>query len=477
MKSLKRFLPILLGFVAVLFTACDKEEVAATFHKPVVNTDFTVTVDGNNVILACTMEKATSFLWEASTGDQSTQKLDTLYVPMQGSYYVKLSVANGGDYLTSDSVAFEIASTDVAIFESGVWKALTGGVGVTKTWVLDTQKKYFHNPVDFYGDEEAGGSATNVWGPWGGFAISDPELGEIKFDATSGIATLVMDGVTTSGKYTLNPYERPADFVTLTANNGGVSLWENMITGKYSYLGTLSAQVADLHLPAGVRFPLQIGRMTNDGNLVHPSQFLTEDLENVMIMHASDSALVIRVKRSFEKDGDSKCWMLYNYVVKEYNYPVKVFTEPVKTTFAKADLVGTWKYAPVPVDWISWLAPSGSGGVTLNAWADTTAMFAAGWAVTRQGWADIQDDRFVFNQDGSCVLNGLANTYTCAAGVVTFGTALGANEFTISCGGWSINPAGNPFKVLSPKNESTGIWFGVKNGDKDEDTAVHLVKL
>jgi hypothetical protein len=477
MKSLKRFLPILLGVATLAFSACDKEEVEATFHKPVLNTDFTVVVNGNNVVLNCTMQKATSYLWELSTGDQSTQKLDTVYLPMAGTYFVKLSVSNGGDFLTSDSVEVTIAQTDVAIFESGVWKALTGGAGVTKTWVLDTKKMYFHNPVDFYGDEEAGGSATNIWGPWGGFGINDPEPGEITFDATSGIAKLIMDGVTTQGKFTMSVYDRPADFLTLTANNGGVSLWENMLTNKYSYLVELSSQMADLHMPAGVRFPLQIGRVTNDGNVNHPSQFLTEDLENVLIMHASDSALVIRVKRSFEGDNVNKCWMLYNFIVKEYDYgQVVTYTEPVNTTFAKADLVGTWKYDQVPVDWISWSGSDNSGNVLLNAWADSSAMFTAGWAVTSATFSTIANNTYVFNADGSCNLNGTANTYTYSGGVLTFGTALAGTELQIPCNGWSMSLTGTEVKVMKPTNSTGGLWLGQRNDAKDESKCVHLVK-
>ena len=318
MKTTKSLFALLLGALAVSFTACKTEE-PDVFGKPVRDKDFTVTVTGNNVVAKCSNTAMTSVLWEVSTGVQSTDKEATFYVPIAGEYNLVLSVSNGGDYVSSDTIPFTIATSDVTLFESGIWKNLTGGPNATKHWVLDVEKKFFHNPIDFYGDAEAGlGADGKSWGPWGGTSIYDwggtPEEGEIAFDALTGEVTVTIDGVTKTGKYSFNVIDRPADFIT-PALADGQTLWGNMLTGKYNYLGGLSAKMGDIKFASGLRFPMDRGRITNDANTTNPSQFLTSDLENVTILHCSDSALIVRVKRTYEGDKESKCWLLYNFRV------------------------------------------------------------------------------------------------------------------------------------------------------------------
>ena len=485
MKTTKSLFALFLGLVAVFFTACKPEE--DVFGKPILDQDFTVTVQGNNVIAKCTNTAMTSVLWEISTGVQSTEKVDTFYVPIAGEYSAVLSVSNGGDYISSDTIKFTIASSDVTLFESGIWKNLTGGPNKTKHWVLDVEKKFFHNPIDFYGDAEAGlGSDGKSWGPWGGTSIYDwggtPEEGEIAFDALTGEVTVTIDGVTKTGKYNFNTFDRPADFIT-PALADGQTLWGNFLTGKYSYLGSLSPKMGDIKFAPGLRFPMDRGRITNDANATNPSQFLTSDLENVTILHCSDSAMIVRVKRTYEGDKVSKCWLLYNFRVKEYTYVPETFTytEPIKTTATATDLVGTWKYDAVAQDWIGWNATGTKGTVIqsklLNDWASRSAMTTTlvSWGAAKADSIFTANDAksFVFNANGTCTLAGVANTYTVSNGVITFGTAL-TNEFSLV---W-IGLSGTQVKIVDPKAGTAlaGMWLGQQNGTKTEYSAVHIVK-
>jgi hypothetical protein len=489
MKLFKRFLPVLLGMTAVFFTACEKD-VVETFHQPVVNTDFTVNVQGNQVILSCTMGKATGFLWEMSNGVQSTQKKDTIYVPLKGSYGVKLSVSNGGDYLTSDSILFEIAATDVEYYNTGIWKALTGGSGATKVWKLDIgevvttkiddagnvttssvkKSSYFHNALDFYGDADAGG-ATGSWGPWGGTSIYDwggtPEDGEISFDANAGTVKLVIDGVTTNGTYTFNPYDRIADFCNpaIIDNGTAITLWENMLKYKYNYLGTLSAQMGDIKFSSGLRFPLDKGRMTNDGNTTNTCQFKTEDLENVVIMHCTDSAMIVRVKRSYEGANSSLCWLLYNFVVKGLTYSAPTYTHPVKTNITTATLAGSWKTATVPYNWVGWPAKN-----LLNTWTTGADMIATGWAATAASLVTDAALRISFATNGTCVINGKSTTYTIKnGGYLAFADSVSIPTYIVKL-------AGKNMYAVDVTGSTDGLWLGQNNGDKAETSAVHFVK-
>lgn len=532
MKNWKALLALMLSAFMLTFTACDEdEEQTKGIGIPVYGEDFVATVDGNNVTLACSMTAATSVIWEIN-GKEYTANPQIVNLPMKGDYTLVLNVsADGLTYYESTAATVTIASTDMAPFQTGVWKALTGGqAGYNKTWVLDLvevvsttiddagvstssstyKSSFFHNPLDFYGDAEAGGAADNIWGPWGGTNIygwgGTPEVGEISFDCAEGKAKLTMtDGVNGDGTavakadgtgyeygknatakngafegtFSMTTVDRDPAFCMFT--DGTTSLWKNFIDGKYSYLGSLSSQTATIQFAEGLRFPMDKGR-------VGEGQFQASDLQNVMVMHCSDSALIIRVKRSLEGydaagiHKTSTCWLLYNYVVKGYNYGVKQpITHPVKS-IAKADLVGSWKLASVSGNWIGWAAKN-----ELNTWADGTAMAAtfAGWNATTPTEKLTASTKvtLTFNNDGTCVIhdvtydgaaevvNEVSTTYTVSNGYVTFGASVSITGFT-----GMISLSGTNVYALDVTASTDGIWLGKNNGTKEESTAIHMIK-
>ncbi len=140
--------------VSVLFfTACkdDKtdEPTKQTLVKPVYGEHFTVQVDGNNVILACTMEAAAAVIWSVNDKEYS-EKTVTVNIPTKGTYAVVLSVSSDGlTYLESDPYEFEIETSDLSFLESGFWKDLTGGPEGGKVWVLDMEGSNFHAMEDY----------------------------------------------------------------------------------------------------------------------------------------------------------------------------------------------------------------------------------------------------------------------------------------------------------------------------------------
>lgn len=488
------FVVAILSVIMVAFVAsCDPDDPKpeTKSYVPVLGTDFAFTVDANTVNFTSTLAGTVWFRNISEAKDISVSGgVASTNIALKGEYPFTCNViAEDGLTYTSDTFKVTIAQDDLSFCESGLFKALTGGANKTKTWALDTAKVFFHNPLDFYGDSEIGGAADNIWGPWGGTSLYDwggyPETGNIVFDCATGKATVNLNGEVKTAVFSMSVYERPADFLTLT---DGKTLWENMITGKYSYLGALSAQMADITFSDGLRFPM-------DGGRIADNQFLESDLANVKIMHLSDSAMVVRVKRTYEgvdENGaqkESKCWLLYNYVVSEYTYAKEEFTysEAVKTSFTAADLIGTWKYAAMPQGWVAFTATGNKGTVI-------PAHLFGKWDTREQAvtdlvsWGNANADsiftandalEFVFNADGTCTLNGIANTYTVANGVVTFNTAL-TTEF--SC--VNITLTGNELKVLDFAHYGDaveaytplGMWIGNKNGDKDEYQAVQLVK-
>ena len=497
---------ILSTLIVSVFPACEDDtnddpepQEEEKDYTPVLDEDFSYAVDGNDVLFTTSL---TGNVWFTNVNDGSEHTVSdgeaTVNLPLADTYKFTCSVIVDGVTYTSDEFEVVIDAEDTSFLEEGVWKALTGGPNGDKTWVLDVTQvvstsidnagnttqdtsyvsKYFHNPLDFYGDEEAGAAAGEEWGPWGGTSLYDwggsPEEGEISFDGLNREVTLTLNGETSTGSFSMETYEREPDFLILP---DGTSLWDNMLNNHYSYLGSFSDEMADISFGEGFRFPMDNGRIAEE-------QFLAEDLKNVTILHASDSALVVRVKRTYEEGEESKCWLLYNYVVKGYDYGLpEIPTHPVASDVTASSLQGSWVFADVPGDWVGW-----SSADVLNGWADGAAMNTTfeSWGITAtaEKYAAAQKDTLTFNADGTCtildvtydeenaqeIVTEYETTYTVSGGYVTF-----ADEVAITGYTGMLSLTGTNVYALDVASSTEGIWLGQNNGDKAESTAVHLI--
>jgi hypothetical protein len=275
--------------------------------------------------------------------------------------------------------------------------------------------------------------------------------------------------------------------------------------GEYGYKSELQAmydnttfsdQWAKVSFTQPVRMPMDNGR-------VIAGEFTDETLYNVTIISCTDSALVVAVERIKEVDGKaSHCRLLYSYICDDYTYTYDdpdqaetiTYSAPVKTTFTASDLVGTWKYDSVPMGWIKF-TQTGDQGTSIPAYlyeewntrsdVETTLI---SWGIASIDSAFVANDShtYVFNNDGTCVLNGVSNTYNVTNGEITFGTTSLTNEFSISVlGTWfNITFTGSTIYAIDVNNYGStqaaytynGIWLGQKNGDVNEYKAIHLVK-
>lgn len=489
----------------VFVSSCkkDDDEEPKISYDPVLNKTFSYIVEGNTVKFTTTIP---GNVWFSSNGVdyQTVDKKVDVPIPLKGTYQFTCSTLGSGKTLTSAPFDVVIATDDLSYLETGIWKALTGGANGSKHWVLDImtvvtttidnagvsssvstyKSAFFHNPLDFYGDAQVGGSSTNIWGPWGGTNLygwgGEPEVGEIIFNGVEKKATFTLDGVETTGTFNLTTYDRDPNFLTLTKDNQ--SLWDNMLEGKYNYLSSLSSQMGDIVFSDGLRFPMDKGRIAE-------GQFLPDDLKNVTIMHASDSALVIRVKRTYDgknADGslkESKCWLLYNYRVKEFDYGVKeAVTHPVKSAIAKADLIGTWKLGDVSGNWIGWASKD-----VLNAWTDGAAMNTTfeGWGQTNtaEKYAATKNVSITFKDDNTCTVHNVkyengaeaatdyTTTYSVNNGYITFGADVVITGYT-----GMLELSGVNVYALDVASTTSGLWLGQNNEDKQESKAVYLLK-
>ena len=480
--SFRLLVALLSALMLVFISSCEEEEPEpepTTAEKPVLGEDFEFAVDGNDVTFTTTLTGSVWFTNIDNSTDHTVENGEVVVtIAQEGTYPFTCTVLIDGSEVTSDTFDVVIEAS-VDYFDKGVWKDLTGGVGQTKNWRMDINSEgeclYFDGPVYYSGTDNdpywswdvlpedlpvtVGGEELTTFFNWSPdykgntWLMAAQDYGTISFNAAEGTVSTNRFGETCSSTFS---------FDTTTMK--------------------LTVQECIL--------PIDTGRL-NEGP---EGQF--PDLSNLRIYSISDSAMQIGVKRVYEgfnDDGsqkESKWVMIYNFIVDDYTYPQPeefTYSEPINTSFTQADLVGTWEYADVAQDWIGWPATGDQGSTKkskrLNAWSTYDEM-----VTTLESWGASSADstfqanftnEYVFNDDGTCTLNGVENTYSVENGVISFSDSLKSGEFSLV---W-IGLSGKDVSVLDVTNDSEGnpysydgIWIGQKNGDKNESSAVHLVK-
>ena len=215
MKTMKHFVLVLLG-VSMLFTACkDKENngPTSTVATPEYGVDFAISVTDQEVSFSYTGD-ARNVQWFYGENREKALEITPLSgkdvkatINIAGTYVAICAVSNGGDYVYSADASFEVTTSDMSYLQKGIWKALSDGKeGYNVVFKLDAaasaaeSNAYFHNPLDFWGDRNAGATDAAAWGPWGGSSIFDwggePEVGTISFDCVNMKYRLTLtDGV------------------------------------------------------------------------------------------------------------------------------------------------------------------------------------------------------------------------------------------------------------------------------------------
>ncbi|MDA3854348.1 MAG: hypothetical protein PF444_08945 [Bacteroidales bacterium] len=500
-----RVLATLLTAMMLVFVSCDEDDPkgdSGDATTPVLNETFEYSVDGNDVHFTTTLT-GSAWILDIETQNQYNFVNGEVSVnlPKKGVYEFSCNTLLSGVVSASEVFNVEIMETDLSFLETGIWNALTGGANVTKTWVLDSQASYYHCAYDFYGDAEAGAdSDAKSWGPWGGFKVDDPEIGSIVFDGVEGTATFTLDGVATTGQFNMTVADRDPDFLTLKNGN---TLWEELEAGQYSYLAPLSPETAELTMAEGVRFPLNLDRVHNwnedkESYATYPSQFLDADLRNVMIVHASDSTLVVRVKRSYEADEENKCWLLYNFIVNEFEYAKPPKYATINTTITATDLEGTWNISPAQAcGWTPWYENASANPELFNAWSDRATMMTdliSWWSFGDPGVTENVDTAgyisdataavsLTFNSDGTCAIidneydkvtgtevsSTVNTTYTLSNGIVTFAESVKLSAIAVTFEGTEMSVA------LTPSNATAGsMWVGSLNTEKEEMNLIQI---
>ena len=233
----------ILFLVAVAFSACtpDQYELEAPMAKSALK--FTVkkdTQNPNKFYLKSETPNAQPY-WVTPVGT-STKMNDTIIIPFGGDYTITYSVESAGGIVTADPYAFKLTTVDEAFVSDSMWTYLSGGIGHSKTWVLDLDakgvSKYFAGPFYF------GGTGWE-WDPafkdisWAGVSAGD--YGTMTFDL-KGNANFTADNKMfpdLSGTGTFMLYPKSKELITYgaqvlhdKAQGGNVASWFARMTIK-----------------------------------------------------------------------------------------------------------------------------------------------------------------------------------------------------------------------------------------------------
>lgn len=208
--TIKTLLLLFLPVLAMVSCRKDDHELGRMLDKSEikysVTQDLTADAGGNTVILK-NLTPQTISLWDYGTGT-STRMTDTIHFAFQGNYTIKFSAQTGGGLVQLDSVVVKVTQANLSYVTDQLYLDISGGPGKQKSWVLDTDGKYFLGPMTFFDPT----NFNTVWWDAGQFIYPDNmakgDYGVMTFSLMGGpyfTAVKPMEGgINQSGTYSLN---------------------------------------------------------------------------------------------------------------------------------------------------------------------------------------------------------------------------------------------------------------------------------
>lgn len=360
------------------------------------NTGFSVEVDQstNQVTFKSLLPSSYSVYWEygpAPTSDDvsvsgtSTNSTYQVGVAFDGDYYVRMGVQTRGGIVFSDRATFHINAMNPNLISDAAWTMLTGGVGHSKTWVLDLDAEgtclKFGGPKWFYTSGMSWDSFHNVAG--------ENYLDSEQWDSSTAIDPTHASDWYWSADWAGNSWIcGAADYGTMTFDLiNGANVDVNGAKGSFNM------DVASHTISFTGVVPLSL----------NPDDVIGQRPDgNYKVIYLTENALQIL----FDGGSDDNTPFSLNYIAKDYK---DSYVPPVITTIT------------LPEDWLDYLQPFNQNTTTYK--FDEDEPFGwftlAGEEIVRTGFeghADIADAEFE--------LNSKTNTFkiTDTAGNVTEGT-------------------------------------------------------
>ncbi|GAA0890466.1 hypothetical protein GCM10009122_01440 [Fulvivirga kasyanovii] len=462
--------------IGLLFTACqDEYELGEVLPAESLQYEITQNPNDPNMVILESLTPNVTPLWTTPMG-RSTRVKDTVRLPFEGTYKFVYGVQSNGGYVSGDTVVLNITTQNLTYVDDPLWDFLTGGgVGNEKSWLLDTDGKYFAGPLSFYG-------VDNAWlhegGPW---ADGTQKTGCYGGDCWtwSPDTAWIYSNAMKSGDYGVMTFslKGEASFNAVKPMEGGIE--EN---GSYSLnVATKMLRINDASILRGYK--------PNNNGITGIS-----DWSNYFLFDLNDDILRLGVVRDQDVDGEGAAMLVYNFISKEYSdnwVPEDVpDPEPPYDGDANSDLTTnvsttkTWKVdLDYPYNWhdlagtpLNEVATYGSDpeGFTFDSWTppyDETVFSSISVELTKVGESD--GTYVIQTETGEVTGNYTVN----AKNEIDFGQPI---TFFSGVGGWLgfSTTAENKLRIIAAEKDAfgnvTGIWLGQKSADKDEYFSLHL---
>ncbi len=437
-------LKIYAAFLGLLmaFAACQPEEFSLGEMISKGDLKYSITQDANdpNMVILESQTLGVTPLWITPAG-RSTQIKDTVKIAFAGEYQFIYGVESAGGFVQADTFNLSITTNNFDYVNDPLWNYLTGGVGASKTWILDNGKYGLAPGPLSYADpsvEQVWGNYTPNWEPDGSTtgATDDDYAATMTFDLIGG------------------PH-----ITSVKPNEGNVT--EEGTFGMNTTGHTLSTTDATI-----IRL----------ANIAPNADNWTSELK---ILDLKENQLRIAVMRT---NDEGPWWYIFNYVSKDYadNYqyaePEPALPDGWQDDISKTvNTTITWKLSEKnPLDWANldgsmmngwqkpedypdWLGtpdPSVYGGfsMTMNS-ADQSVVFVTPDGTTTQGTYSV-DEKGIYSFD------------------------IAVPTFTIINWASFAADANNQLRILKIEKDATGavagIWLGARDPSSPQYTAFHL---
>lgn len=459
MKTYKILFSLLLASV-FLITACQQDdyELGTMLSKSEINyeviQEYSIDEGGNTVILRNNTPGTVS-MWDYGTG-RSTRMVDTIRFAFQGEYVIKFSAVTAGGIVEMDPVTIEVTADNLNYVNDPLWTALTGGVGNSKTWVLDNGQYGFSPGPLSYADP----SREQVWGNYQPNWEPD-NAGHTEDDLNAEMTFSLMGG----------------PFMT--------TVKPNEPQGEES--GTFFLDIDNHTLT------------TTDATIIRLASFIpnaTNWNENLNILELDENRLRVAVMRT---NDEGPWWYIFNYVSKEYadNYvpedpgfvPDPNFDHGNQMDILAGNSASTWKLSTnTPFNWMNL-----EGGF-LNDWY-AVGDYAEWTGFNEDAIADFENVRLTFSKTGDVTLQQNNGDIEYGSFSVEEKTNLisfqGIEPSIYISGGWvyastsdyheddegNVISGENQWKIVRTERVSdivTDIWFGKRDPAKPEYMVFHF---
>tara|TARA_R110000868_G_scaffold168193_1_gene402816 strand:- start:6970 stop:8853 length:1884 start_codon:yes stop_codon:yes gene_type:complete len=475
MKNIiKAITSVLVLGILFLIASCDPEthSLGETLTKSEIDfeivQDFTADPGGNTVIMT-NKTKGVTLTWNYGIG-RSNKAIEIVKYAFKGEYTIFVSAVTAGGIVELDPITITVTDDNLNYVNDPLWNLLSGGVGNSKTWVLDLDEngvsKYFGGPMYFYGTSNGWLEGGNSWdgGDTGCYGDDcwnwSPEWKGNQWIAAQGnygSMTFSLDG---------GPY--------LTTNH-------LMIPSYGEESGTYFLDIDSKMLT------------TSDATILHSNEndACVNDWRSMKVFSITENTLQLGVLRKDDCDGAAT--LVFNFISKEYsdNWVPEDLPDPnpsidlnggtvedllaVTTTTSK-----TWSLSPdSPFDWTD------LNGTLLNGWQTAEDYEAAGWTgYTSADKGTVVKNKITFSDDGTVTTIDsndveMSGTYTTEEGTnnITFSGII--PYFPIG-GSWATvaTTAENQWKIVKTAKTGTtvtDIWFGKRDEEKSEYMVFHFV--